>query len=148
MNTNKAKAALFAVLLFGIGAAVGALGHRYYAATSVSAKTATAEDFRQKYISEMQTKLKLNQHQVDQLQVILDDTKAKFRAARESHHPEMVKIKDDQLARVKALLSADQAKQYEAMVAEREQHAKEQDDRDRQDEAHQRDLHLKALAGH
>jgi hypothetical protein len=145
MNTNKVKAALFAVLLFAFGAAAGALGHRYYAATVVSAKT--AEEYRSRYISEMQTKLKLDQHQVDQLQVILDDTKAKFRAARESHHPEMVRIKDEQVARVKALLSAEQTKQYEAIVAEREQHAKEQDDHDRQEEARQRETHLKALGG-
>jgi hypothetical protein len=144
MNTNKAKAALFALLLFGFGAIVGALGNRYYAATAVSAKT--AEDFRHKYVSEMQTKLNLSQHQVDQLQVILDDTKAKFRAARESHHSEMVKIKDDQLTQVKSILSPDQAKQYEAMVAEREQHAKEQDERERQEDQRQREAHLKALA--
>jgi hypothetical protein len=145
MQPNKAKAALFAVLLFGLGAIVGALAHRYYAATAVSAKT--AEDFRSKYVSEMQTKLKLNQHQVDQLQVILDETKAKVKSVRESYHPEMVKIKDDQLTRVKSILSPEQAKQYEAMVAEREQHAKEQDARDHQEEQHQRQIHLRALQG-
>lgn len=145
MNSNKTKAALFALLLFGFGAAVGALGQRYYSAVSVSAKT--AEDFRHKYISEMQTKLKLNQRQVDQLQVILDDTKAKVKQVRDSYHPEMVKIKDAQLTRVKSILSPDQAKQYEAMVADREQHAKEQEERDRQEEQRQRELHLKALAG-
>jgi len=147
MNTNQAKAALFAVLLFGFGAATGALGHRYYAATVVSAKTPTAEEWRSKYINEMRAKLKLNQHQVDELQVILDETKARFRAARESHHPEMVRIKDDQLTKVKALLSPEQARQYEAIVAERERQAKEQDDHDRQDEARQREIHLKVLAG-
>lgn len=146
MNSNKTKAALFAVLLFGLGTAVGALGHRYYAATAVIANT--SQDFRHKYVSEMQTKLKLNQHQVDQLQVILDETKEKYKVARESYHPEMVKIKDDQLAKVKSILSVDQAKQYEAMVAEREQHAKEQEERDRADDQRQRELHLKALAGH
>jgi hypothetical protein len=145
MNSNKAKAALFAVLLFGLGTAVGALGHRYYTATAVSAKV--SEDFRHKYISEMQTKLKLNQHQVDQLQVILDETKAKVKSVRDSYHPEMVKIKDDQLTKVQSILSADQAKQYAAMVAEREQHAKEQEDHDRQEEKRQRETHLKALNG-
>jgi hypothetical protein len=145
MNSNKTKAALFALLLFGLGVAVGALGQRYYAAAAVSAKT--AEDFRHKYVSEMQTRLKLDQHQVDQLQVILDDTKAKVKSVRDSYHPEMVKIKDDQLTKVKAILSPSQAKQYEAMVAEREQHAKEQDERDRQDEQRQREAHRKALAG-
>jgi hypothetical protein len=145
MNSNKARAALFALLLFGLGTVVGALGHRYYAATAVSAKV--SEDFRHKYISEMQTKLKLSQHQVDQLQVILDETKAKYKSVRDTYHPEMVKIKDDQLTRVKAILSADQAKQYEAMVAEREQHAKQQEDHDRQEEQRQREAHLKALNG-
>jgi hypothetical protein len=145
MNTNKTKAALFALLLFALGAAAGALGHRYYAATVVSAKT--AEDFRHRYVSEMQTKLSLNQHQVDQLQLILDDTKAKFRAARESHHLEMVKIKDDQIARVNAILSPDQVKRYQEMVSEREQRAKEQDERERQDEQRQHEAHVKALSG-
>lgn len=145
MNQNKAKAVLFAVLLFAFGTVAGALGHRYYAATAVSAKT--AEDFRHKYISEMQSKLGLSQSQVNQLQVILDDTKAKVKAVRETYHPEMVKIKDAQLARVKSILSPDQAKQYAAMVAERERQSKEQEDRDRQEESRQRELHLKALAG-
>jgi aromatic ring-opening dioxygenase catalytic subunit (LigB family) len=144
MNSNKAKAALFAVLLFAVGSAVGALGHRYFTATTANA----AEVYRQKYVEEMQNKLKLNQHQIDQLQVILDETRDKFRAARESHHPEMVKIKDEQITKVKAMLSPDQSKKYEAMVAEREQKARDQDDHDRQEEARQRDLHLKALNGH
>jgi hypothetical protein len=143
MNSNNSKAALFALLLFGFGATVGALGHRYYTATVVGAKT--SEDWRHKYISEMQTKLKLNQRQVDQLQVILDDTRAKVKAVRDLYHPEMVKIKDDQLTKVKSILSADQAKQYEAMVAEREQHAREQEERDHQEEQRQHEAHLKAL---
>lgn len=144
MNSNKTKAALFALLLFGFGAVVGALGHRYYTTTTVSAKT--AEDFRNKYVSEMQTKLKLTERQVDQLQVILDDTKAKVKEVRDRYHPEMVKIKDAQLTKVKSILSEEQARKYEALVAEREQHAKEQEDRDRQEEQRQRDAHLKALA--
>ena len=146
MNSNKTKAVLFALLLFGFGAAVGALGHRYYTATAVSAKT--AEDFRHKYILEMQSKLKLSQRQVDQLQVILDETKAKVKAVRDTYHPEMVKIKDAQLTKVKSILSDSQVKQYEAMVAEREQQSKIQEEHDRQEEQRQREAHLKALAGH
>jgi hypothetical protein len=143
MNSNKTKAAIFTLLLFALGVTVGALGHRYLTAPEVNAKT--AEDFRHKYVMEMQTKLKLNQQQVNRLQVILDDTKVKFRALRETHHPEMEAIKDEQVAKVKSILSPEQAKRYETMVAEREQHAKEQDDNDRRDEQRQRDLHSKAL---
>jgi len=144
--TNKTKAALFALLLFGLGIAVGALGHRYFTAPAVNAKV--SEDFRHKYMSEMEAKLKLNQHQVDQLQVILDETRVKFDALHVSHHPEIEKIKNEQITKVKSILSADQSKQYEALIAEHEQHAKEQDDRDRQEDQRQAAAHLKALSGH
>lgn len=145
MNSNRIKAAWLALLLFGLGCAVGVLGQRYYDTKTVAANT--AKDFRQKYISEMKTKLNLSQHQIDELQVILDDTKAKVKAMRETQHPEIVQIKDDQLAKVKSILSPDQAKKYEAIVADREQQAKEQEDRDRQEDQRLRELHLKALAG-
>ena len=145
MNSNKTKAVVLALLLFGLGAVVGALGHRYYADVT---SPKTAEEYRHKYVSDMQSKLNLNQHQVDELQVILDDTKAKVRAVREAYHPEMVKVKSEQPAKVEAILSPDQAKQYEAMVAEHEQKGREQDDKDRKEEQHQREIHLKALQGH
>ena len=38
MQRNQLTAAAFAALLFGGGAAVGALGHRYYAANLVNVK--------------------------------------------------------------------------------------------------------------
>ena len=56
MKRNQWTAALFAVLLFCAGGVVGALAHRYYAATVVNAG---AESFRERYISEMQRKLTL-----------------------------------------------------------------------------------------
>jgi len=146
MKGNQAKAALFALLLFALGAAVGALGHRFYAATVVNAKP-TAEDWRHKYIVEMQSKLNLNTSQINQLQVILDETKAKYKAVRESYHPEMVKVKEAQLERVKSILTPEQAKQYEQIVAEREQKAREQEERDRLEDERQAALHKQNLAG-
>ena len=133
MKRNQRAALAFAVLLFACGALVGALGDHYYAATSVSAKTG-AEDFRQRYISETRERVKLTPAQVVQLEQILDETKAKFRAVRDSYHPAMLKIRDEQIARVKAILTPEQIPAYEQLVAERERHAKEQEARDhRQD---------------
>jgi Spy/CpxP family protein refolding chaperone len=146
MKGNQVKAALFALFLFALGAAVGALGHRFYAATVVSAKP-TAEDWRHKYISEMQSKLNLTTAQINQLQVVLDETKAKYKAVRESYHPEMVKVKEAQLERVKSILTPEQAKQYEQIVAEREQKAHEQEERDRLEDERQAALHKQTLAG-
>jgi hypothetical protein len=138
MKRNQWAAGSLAVLLFCSGAAVGALGHRYYAATVVSAKT--ADDFRHRYVSEMQSTLKLTPAQVGQLETILDETKAKYKAVRDSYHPEMVSIRSEQIERVKSILTPAQVPAYERLVAEREQRAKEQEERDRKEEQRQREL--------
>jgi len=80
MKRSQQTALIFAFLLFACGAAIGALGHRYYASSTVIAKS--AEDYRHRYVSEMEGKLNLTPKQVAQLHVILDETKAKARAAK------------------------------------------------------------------
>ncbi|HEX3684545.1 MAG TPA: hypothetical protein VHU83_18560 [Bryobacteraceae bacterium] len=132
MRRNQWTAALLAVLLFGCGILVGALGERFYAASSVSAKT--AEDFRHHYISEMESRLKLTPAQVSQLETILDDTKAKYKAIRDASHPAMLKIKNEQIARVKSILTPQQVPAYEQLVTEREQRARQQEERERADD--------------
>lgn len=132
MKRNQWTAAILALLLFGLGVAVGALAQRYYLVTAVKAKT--AESSRQHYISEMQTKLKLTPGQLRQLESILDDTKAKVKAVRDSYHPAMVSIHNEHISRVKSILTPEQIPVYERMVAEHEQRAKAQEDRDRQED--------------
>jgi Spy/CpxP family protein refolding chaperone len=126
MNGNRWTAALFALLLFGCGVVAGALGHRYYTATAVSAKS--ADDFRHRYVAEMESRLKLTPAQVTQLEAILDDTKAKFRALRESYRPAMLKIKEEQVARVKSILTPEQIPAYDQLIAERERRAHDQEE--------------------
>lgn len=130
MKRNQWAAVLVALLLFLFGAAVGALGHRYYTATVVNAK----EGSKQHYVSEMQSKLKLTPTQVAQLETILDETKAKYKAVRDSYHPEMLKIRNEHLQRVKSILTPEQIPAYEQLVAEREKRAREQEERDRIEE--------------
>jgi hypothetical protein len=132
MKHNQWTAAVVAVLLFCCGAAVGALAHRYYASTAVSAKS--AENFRQHYVSEMRSKLSLTPGQVSQLETILDETKAKVKAVRDSYRPAMVKIKQEQVSRVKSILTPQQIPIYERLVAERERRMKEDEERDRREE--------------
>jgi hypothetical protein len=132
MKRNQWSAALLAILLFGCGIIAGALGHRYYA-TTVSAKSG-AEDFRHRYVSEMQSRLKLTPAQTSQLETILDDTKTQYKAIRDAYRPAMLKIRSEQIARVKSILTTEQIPIYEQLVAEREQRARQQDERDRQAE--------------
>lgn len=131
MQRNQITAAGFALLLFAGGAAVGALGHRYYAATSVSASSEVAHH---RYLQEMQDRLKLTPAQMGQLETILHETKAQTRAVRDSYQPQMLKIKQAHVERVKSILTPGQIPAYEKLVAEREQRSRDQEERDRRNE--------------
>ena len=124
---NQWAAGALAFLLFSCGIAVGALGHRYYTATVVSA----SDEWRKHYVDEMRTKLSLTSKQVDSLETILDETKAKYKAVRDEYRPAMLAVKEEQIRRVKAILEPTQVPPYDRLLAEREQKAKEQEERDR-----------------
>lgn len=132
MKRNQWTAILFAILLFGSGVLSGVLGQRYFSTRIVSAKT--AEDYRQHYVTEMKSQLHLTPKQVSQLEVILDDTKAKYKAVRDQSRPAMLKVKEEQVSRVKSILAPEQVPAYEQLVAERERRFKEQEERDRREE--------------
>jgi len=143
MKRPQVVVSFLAVVIFAIGAATGALAHRLYVANSVNA----SEDWRARYINEMHSRLKLSVLQVDKLNDILDDTRVKVRAVRDSYKPEMLQIKQNQVAEIRAILNAEQAAEYGKMIEEQEAKAKEQDARDRQIaeqralERHRREAH-------
>jgi Spy/CpxP family protein refolding chaperone len=131
VNRSKWSAALFAFLLFAGGIAVGALGDRYYNETEVKARP-SAEDVRRRYLAEMQSQLKLTPEQMTKLEAIMDDTRARFRALRESHRPEVDRIRQEHVERVKAILTPQQSAIYDRFVAQheaREAHHRENDHR-------------------
>jgi hypothetical protein len=145
MTRNRWTAIFFAVLLFGCGVVCGVLAQRYLSAAVVN--TRTAEDFRHRYVSEMKSKLKLTQDQINRLEVILDETKAQYKAVRDESRPAMLKIKEEQIRRVKSILTPEQVPAYEELVAERERKYREQEERDRQADLRQEAAH-KNRAGH
>lgn len=128
MKRPQVIVSVLAVVIFAMGAATGALAHRLYVANTVNA----SEDWRARYINEMHSRLKLTALQVDKLNDILDDTRIKVRAVRDSYKPEMVQIKQNQTAEIRSILNTEQASEYGKMIAEQEAKAKEQDKRDRQ----------------
>ena len=139
MKRNQWSAVLFAILLFVCGVAAGALAHRYFTVATVYAKS--SEDFRERYMSEMKSKLILTPAQVEQLDVVLDETIAKFKAVRAQSRPAMLKIKEEQTTRVKAILTAAQIPAYEQLVAERERRFKEQEEREHEADAKREAAH-------
>ncbi len=133
MNRSTATLALYMSLVFVSGAAVGAMGHRYfYHQPQVAAQPKgrpSPEEFRRMYMAEMSGRLHLSEDQAAKLGVILDETRDKYRELREKHRPEMKAIQDDQVARIDAILTADQRTEYAKMREERERRKKEEDAR-------------------
>ncbi|HYZ86874.1 MAG TPA: hypothetical protein VE621_20830 [Bryobacteraceae bacterium] len=127
MNTRRnATIAFLAVFVSGI--VVGVFGHRVYAVKTVSAvqqNPPSPEQWRAQYVSDMRSRLKLNDEQVQQINGILDDTRHKVKAVKDRYKPELKTIYDEQVARVELLLNEAQIKEYAAFREERKKIAQE-----------------------
>jgi hypothetical protein len=75
----------------------------------------------------MRDRLRLTPDQVARLDGILEETKKRVTALRESNRPAMDRIKDQQVAEVKAMLKPEQLPSYDALRAEHEKRFREQD---------------------
>jgi hypothetical protein len=113
---------LYLALLFLSGIAVGVFGHRLYTLNSVNANVnpRNPEEFRRRYVAEMRTKLKLTDDQVARLGPILDETRQRHHELVDKHRPEFKAIQDEQVRKIRAILTDSQQAEYTAMLAERE----------------------------
>jgi hypothetical protein len=119
-------AGIYLLLVFVGGLLAGGFGHRLYYAKSVDAKSVSGPDaFRQRYLNDMQTRLHLAPEQMQKLVVILDESKARYKAARDRIDPEMKQIQQDQRDKIRQMLNDTQKAEYEKMLAERERRRKE-----------------------
>lgn len=122
MARSNPSIALYLLLIFASGVIVGVFGMRLY--SPATAKTAAPEDWRKQYMNEMQTRLKLTPEQAMQLNAILDETKTRAHQAHEVHDSALRSIKEEQVAKVRNMLTDEQRPEYEKLRAEREQRVK------------------------
>jgi hypothetical protein len=78
------------------------------------------EEFRSRYVAELQNRLKLTDQQVKQLQPILDETRQQHRELRERHKPEFMAIHDEQVRKIRLMLTGAQQAEYTKLLEERE----------------------------
>jgi len=124
-NFSYRQVVLLLLAVFVSGAVVGGFGISLYQAKTVSATTRSTQSpspkaWREKYVSELTNRLKLNGDQASKLNVILDDTKAQYDAARLRQKPEMDQIHDEQVRNIRAMLDANQAPAYDQYREERD----------------------------
>jgi hypothetical protein len=123
MKRSNLLIAVYLVLIFGSGAVVGAFASRLIWAPPVRARL-SPEEYRRQYVNEMQGRLHLTTDQSTKLNEILDDTGAKVHNERERHNQAMKAIHDEQMNRVRAILTDAQRPEYEKLREEREQRAR------------------------
>ncbi len=121
MKRSHLAIAFYMLVVFASGIAVGAFGHLY----TVRASSQTPDDWRQKYVKELQSRLALDQGQVAGLNAILDTTKSKTKAVKEKYRPEMKAVYQEQMSSMRAMLNPSQQAEYAKIVAEREKRMRE-----------------------
>jgi len=111
---------VYFLLVFLSGAIAGGLAVRYWMRQPVKTMSwrESHDERRQKYVQEMQTRLKLGKEQLEKFNQILNETHERFRAARERMKPEMESIRNEHVARVRAILDEKQRAEYGKMQAE------------------------------
>jgi len=121
MKITRWTVAFYMALVFLCGGVVGAFSHRLYTVSAVSANVAqrNPEEYRKRYMADMKDRLKLTDDQAAKLGTIMDETRMRFRATRDSIEPEMQKIRDDQRQRISEMLSPVQLVEWQKIVAER-----------------------------
>ena len=118
--------ALYLFLVFVSGAVVGALGYRTYKPPTASSNSPLSpENARRQYIQEMQTRANLTDDQLQRVNAILDETRSRFHQARDKHNQVVKEIGDQQRAKVRAILTADQLPKVEQLWQERDLRAKQ-----------------------
>ena len=124
MPKSRFSAAIYLSLVFLSGALVGGLSYRLYAVSTVNAITGgpklSPEEARHRYMENIRERVKLDDRQVEQVNQILDDTRAQFNEIRSKMHAEGQAINNRQVEQITAILHEDQKPLYAAFRAERE----------------------------
>ena len=126
MSRSNLTIALYLLLVFGSGIAVGAFGYRVYSGQPVLAnapKKITPEEWRREYVKEMQTRCNLTSEQSQSVDGVLDDMRARFQEEHKKHDADLKSLKDLQHERITAILTPEQRPAYEKMRADREARA-------------------------
>lgn len=129
MKRSTLSMGVYVLLVFLSGAVIGGFAHRLYMMNSVFAGPAVPkpDEVRRQYMDEMRKRLSLTGDQVTTISGILDSTKTRYhevkqrwdKYAKDAAKPELKAIQEDQIEKVKQILSEPQRVEYEKLREER-----------------------------
>ena len=119
-------------LVFLCGGVLGALGQRLYTVSSVRANVSgqrNPEEFRKRFVASLKSRLHASDDQVSKITAIMDQTRERFRETRDSIEPSMKRIREQQQEQIRALLTPEQATEWDKWRQERAEKRKQRGDR-------------------
>jgi hypothetical protein len=124
MKRSNLTVILYLCLVFASGILVGGFGMRLYNARAVAAKSnpCSPDDMRRRYQEDMRTRLNLSDTQFKEFVAILESTGERFHELRAKYRPEVKVIQEEQVEKIRAILSDTQRAEYEKLREERERH--------------------------
>jgi hypothetical protein len=127
MKRSTISVVLYLVLTFGSGVAVGGFATWLYSTRTVSASAPrfSPDEYRKRYISELNGRVHLSEEQVKSLTAIMDATRLLYREISDKHRPEYDAIFQHQNAQILKILSPEQQAEFEKFNQERAERRKQ-----------------------
>jgi hypothetical protein len=127
MKLSRPAIALYVGLIFASGGVLGVFGQRLYNASTASAKEIKSPDeFRRRVIAEYQRRLELSDDQIQKLNLIMDETQARFNEIHAKIVPELQAVHQGQIDSINGMLSPTQQPKYDALRKERQEQRQKQ----------------------
>lgn len=132
MQAGRMRIVLWLVILvvFVLGGVTGASLNTLYRARVLARGDMRGPRNPDQMLEKMRGDLGLNDQQSQQIRAILDDTRNQYRSLRTEVRPRYDTIRQQARVRIRAVLSPDQQKRFDAIVAERDA-KREEDSRDK-----------------
>lgn len=121
MKLSRATIALYVGLVFACGGVLGFFANRLYSASTADAQKnpPTPEQVRKYVINLYTTRLHLTTDQVQQMNLILDESGALIKAVHARMDPEIEAVRQNQITRMNLMLTPEQQPEYEKLRQER-----------------------------
>jgi hypothetical protein len=130
VKLTRSAIVLYVGLIFASGAVLGVFGTRLYNASTVSAKAVNTppspDEFRKMVVAEYKRRLQLTDDQVQKVNLILDETQARFNEIHSKTVPELQAVHKGQIDRINQMLTPTQQSEYETMRKERQEQRQKQ----------------------
>jgi Spy/CpxP family protein refolding chaperone len=127
-SRTRSEAAVLVLVVFVLGALLGGLGNHLWGERVWGRQNPPGPPSRVQIVGELTRELQLTPDQQQQLSAIVDDTKAKIRAAYAPADAQRKQLRQQGRARIRAILTPEQLPKFETFMARIDEQRKKDKD--------------------